>query len=125
MHSMDSKDIAFQSAGNLSVKAALEKGGSRLLQPMEKVTFVVDEHLQGEINSIVSRQDGYVTSTNASVENASLEVDAILPTSAITEVSDVLRAASAREGQYTTEFSHSQPVSDTLTKDIVDSKLMP
>ena len=33
---------------------------TRLLQPMERVTFIVDERLQGEVNSIVSRQSGYV-----------------------------------------------------------------
>eukprot|EP00957_Ditylum_brightwellii_P013218 997592-Ditylum_brightwellii.AAC.1 len=52
MHSVDSKDIAFQSAGKLAVKAALERGGSRLLQPMDKVTFLIDENLQGEIHTI-------------------------------------------------------------------------
>ena len=60
MHSVDSKDIAFQSAGRQAVKAALQKGKTRLLQPMERVTFIVDERLQGEVNSIVSRQSGYV-----------------------------------------------------------------
>lgn len=61
MHSVDSKDIAFQSAGKQAVKAALAMGGTRLLQPMEKVKFIVKDKIQGEVNSIVSRQDGYVT----------------------------------------------------------------
>ena len=130
MHSVDSKDIAFQSAGKAAVKAALEKGGSRLLQPMEKVTFVVDEKLQGEINSIVSRAEGYVTSANPSSDGAELEVEAILPNAAIGDVSDVLRAASAGEGQFTSEFSHYQPVTDDQAKDIVENapasrRLMP
>jgi elongation factor G len=110
MHSVDSKDVAFQSAGKLAVKAALEKGGTRLLQPMEKVVFVIEEKLQGDINTIVTRGNGYVTSTNPSSsidgDSTKLEVEAIIPTATIGEVSDVLRAASGGEAQYTSEFSH-------------------
>lgn len=130
MHSVDSKDIAFQAAGKLAVRAALEQGGIKLLQPMEHVTFTIDENMQGEINGIVSRHDGYVTSSNPSSDGMHIEVEGILPTAAISDVSSVLRAASAGEGQYTSEFSHYQPVPDSLVKDIVESlstekKLMP
>jgi len=127
MHSVDSKDIAFQSAGKQAVKAALERGGTRLLQPMELVTFVIDEHLQGEISSIVSRQDGYVTSTNPS--GSEVEMEAILPTSAIEDVSTALRAASAGGGRFTSVFSHYQLMPDAAVKDIVgessEDKLKP
>ena len=118
MHSVDSKDIAFQSAGKQAVKAALERGGTRLLQPMEKVTFVIDESLQGEISSIVSRLDGYVTSTDPSV--AQVEMEAILPTAAIEDVSTALRAASAGSGHFTSVFSHYQPVPDSAVKEIIE-----
>lgn len=120
MHTVDSKDIAFQMAGRHAVKAALDKGGTRLLQPMEKVTFLVDEKLQGEVNSIVSRHDGYVTIVHPSDDRSDLaEIEAILPAATIAEVSDALRAESAGEGQYTAVFSHYQPVPDNLAKDIV------
>jgi elongation factor G len=111
MHSVDSKDIAFQSAGKAAVKAALSKAGTRLLQPMEKVTFSVgDKHL-GEINGIVSRHDGYVTSTDPG-ENHRSVITAVLPSSAIDQVSAALRAATAGDGQYVTEFSHYHPIND-------------
>lgn len=129
MHSVDSKDIAFQSAGKLAVKAALEMGKTKLLQPMETVTFVVDESLQGEVNAIVARQEGYVTSTNPSSDGNHLEVEAILPTAAIADVSDVLRAKSAGEGQFTSEFSHYQTVPEASVDDVVanspNKKAMP
>jgi elongation factor G len=138
MHSVDSKDVAFQSAGKLAVKAALEKGGTRLLQPMEKVVFAIEEKLQGDINTIVTRGSGYVTSTNpsSSVNDSGgagtrLEVEAIIPTATIGDVSDVLRAASGGEAQYTSEFSHYSvvPESDVdaiLTgRDDDDTRLYP
>ena len=119
MHSVDSKDIAFQSAGRQAVKAALQKGKTRLLQPMERVTFIVDERLQGEVNSIVSRQSGYVTNAMQSERPDHSEIEAILPTVCIPEVSEVLRAESAGEGRYTAVFSHYQPVPNDLVQDIV------
>ena len=58
-HSTDSKDIAFQSAGKLAVKAALDKGGTKLMQPMDAISFRVPESLQGDLNAIVSRFRGW------------------------------------------------------------------
>ena len=123
MHSVDSKDIAFQSAGRQAVKNALEQAGTLLLQPMEKVKFIVDEKLQGEINGIVSRSDGYVTDSNL-MDKHLAEVEAIIPAACMSEISETLRAESAGEGQYTKEFSHYQTVPDTQVKTIC-SKLNP
>jgi elongation factor G len=111
MHSVDSKDIAFQSAGRLAVKAALSKAGTRLLQPMEKVTFLIDDKHLGEINGLVSRHDGYVTSTDPG-SNHRAEITAVLPSSSIGYVSDALRTTTAGEGQYVAEFSHYQAIND-------------
>ena len=121
MHSVDSKDIAFQSAGKHAVKAALERGKTRLLQPMEKVTFVIDNRMQGDVNTIVSRYDGYVTSSTPSSQAGStaLEMEAILPTASIGEVSDALRATTAGEAHFSSEFSHYQPVPDPQVKSII------
>ena len=123
MHSVDSKDIAFQSAGRIAVKEALKKAGTIFLQPMEKVTFLIDEGLQGEINGIISRVDGYVTLSNID-KNHLAEVEAIIPSRSIAEVSETLRAESAGEGQYSSIFSHYQSVSDVQVKAIFE-KMQP
>lgn len=112
MHSVDSNDFAFTSAGKLAIKNALHKGGTRMLQPVERVTFMINEELQGEINSIVSRNDGYVTGT-AGVEM--VEIDAYLPSASIPSVSDSLRAKTGGSGEFTSEFSHYQAIVDDHT----------
>lgn len=122
MHSVDSKDIAFQSAGKQAVKAALGKGRTRLLQPMEEVAFTMDEKWQGEVSAIVARNDGYVTNSVVSDGTSSgMTLEAILPTSSIGEISDVLRATSAGEASFTSTFSHYQPVPDDNAKKILES----
>lgn len=119
MHSVDSKDIAFQSAGKIAVKAALEKGKTRLLQPMEKVIFTIDEQLQGEISAIVARGDGYLLQTDIASDGTHMEVEAVLPMSSIGDVSDILRAASGGEAQFTSEFSHYVPVPEDLVDNLL------
>lgn len=112
MHSVDSNDFAFTSAGKLAIKNALSKGGTRLLQPVERVKFTINEELQGEINSIVSRNDGYVTGT-AGLDM--VEIDAYLPSASIPSVSDSLRAKTGGSGEFTSEFSHYQAIVDDHT----------
>ena len=94
-----------------------------LLEPMEKVTFTIDESLQGDVNSIVSRSDGYIIDTLLK-DNHEAEIDAIIPAACIEEVSETLRAESKGEGSYVTEFSHYQDVSDQKVKTICE-KLCP
>jgi elongation factor G len=120
MHSVDSNDFAFTSAGKLSVKAALAKAGTRLLQPMERVNFQVSEKLVGEITSIVSRNDGYVMGSESTGLDT-VEIEAILPSASIPEVSDALRSKTAGSGTFNNVFAHYQAVSDEQTiKKIVD-----
>mmetsp|Transcript_9777 Transcript_9777/g.14867 ORF Transcript_9777/g.14867 Transcript_9777/m.14867 type:complete len:770 (+) Transcript_9777:70-2379(+) len=111
MHSVDSNDFAFTSAGKLSVKAALSKAGTRLLQPMEDVHFQVSEKLVGEITSIVSRNDGYVMGSESTGLD-SVEIEAILPSASIPAVSDALRSKTAGSGTFVNLFAHYQAVTD-------------
>ena len=110
MHSVDSNDFAFAAAGKLAVKNALSKSGTRILQPMERATFSIDESMQGEVSSIVSRNNGYVTGTAG--EGHSVEIEAYLPSANIPEVSTQLRAKTGGTGSFKSEFSHCQVVTD-------------
>eukprot|EP00804_Cyclotella_cryptica_P003991 CCRYP_013906-RA/>CCRYP_013906-RA protein AED:0.06 eAED:0.06 QI:410/1/1/1/0.8/0.83/6/1160/691 len=120
MHSVDSNDFAFQSAGKLAVKTALSKAGTCLLQPMEKVTFVANKNLQGDIVGIVSRKDGYVTGSNT-VDGGEIQIEACLPSSSIPEISDLLRVKTGGSSSFSTSFSHYQAVNDDFTiKSVVE-----
>jgi elongation factor G len=120
MHSVDSNDFAFTAAGKLAVKNALSKSGTCLLQPMEKVTFIANKNLQGDITGIVSRNDGYVTGSDT-VDGDDVMVEACLPSCSIPEVSNLLRAKSGGSSTFFSSFSHYQAVSDeVVAKSIVE-----
>lgn len=111
MHSVDSNDFAFTSAGKLGVKAALSKAGTRLLQPMEEVNFQATERMVGEITSIVSQNDGYVMGSESTAADH-VEIAAILPSASIPEVSTALRSKTAGVATFSNNFSHYQAVSE-------------
>ena len=120
MHTVDSNDFAFTAAGKLAVKNALAKAGTCLLQPMEKVTFITNKNLQGDITGIVSRNDGYVTGSDVVDEN-DVNVEACLPSCNLPEVSNLLRAKSGGSSSFSSSFSHYQTVNDETTiKGIVE-----
>lgn len=116
-HQTDSKDVAFQAAGRLAVKGALAKGGSVLLQPMDSVAFEIGEKHQGELSAIIARHGGFITDT--APEGGMVKAAAIIPTAAMPEVSDALRAVSAGEGTYTAVLSHYQPVPDAQVAHVI------
>mmetsp|Transcript_14516 Transcript_14516/g.31051 ORF Transcript_14516/g.31051 Transcript_14516/m.31051 type:complete len:97 (-) Transcript_14516:28-318(-) len=89
---------------------------------MEQTTFVISDAEQGEVNSVVSRNDGYVTGSDSAGDGSGqIEISAILPSANIPAVSDALRAKTGGSGTFTSEFSHYQAVNDEHTvKSIVE-----
>ena len=62
-HSVDSSDMAFQTAGALALKDAAESAGVTLLEPIDEILVVVpDEHV-GAVMSDLSVRRGRVTGT--------------------------------------------------------------
>ena len=62
-HSVDSSDMAFQTAGAIALKDAAEAAGVTLLEPIDEILVVVpDEHV-GAVMSDLSVRRGRVTGT--------------------------------------------------------------
>ena len=90
---------------------------------MESVTFRVGDALQGDVTGLVARHDGYVTTSGPCMEYVGqTEIEAVLPSSMIADVSETLRAMTSGEGSYVSEFSHYQPVPDHQLSNIVGDK---
>lgn len=89
---------------------------------MEKLKVTVNENLQGEINGVVARQDGYVIASSPSTTSpGQTEIEAIMPSAALFDLSECLRAMSSGEGSFVAEFSHYQPVPDHLVREALSS----
>ena len=82
-HAVDSSDFAFHTAGKAAVKEALEKGGTRVLQPIRKVSIEVPSVYSGALVPIISGLHGQVLGFENNPDAAGWDLfEALLPESA-------------------------------------------
>lgn len=103
-HPVDSKEIAFQTAGRECFKKAMMQAGPVLLEPIYMITVTVPEASMGDIlgdmNSRRARVQGMDNVGNKSVIKAEVPLAEILTYSAD------LRSMTGGRGVYDLEFSH-------------------
>ncbi len=103
-HPVDSKEIAFQTAGREGFKKAMAMAGPVLLEPIYRLTVTVPESnmgdILGDLNSRRARVQGMDTIGNKSV------IKAEVPLAEILSYSADLRSMTGGRGVYALEFDH-------------------
>ena len=116
-HPVDSKDIAFQTAGREAFKEAMREAGVALLEPIYNMEVVVPEEYMGDVmsdfNSRRGRVQGMEQRGNRSV------VRAQVPLAEIMRYGTDLRSMTQGRGLYTIEFDHYDPVPSHLIDQVV------
>ena len=102
-HSVDSSDMAFQTAGALAVKDAAANGASVLLEPLATVDVTVPDSFVGTVLSDLAGRRGRVTGTDPDSPGRSV-VHAEVPESELTTYVVTLRAISGGTGSLRREF---------------------
>ena len=101
-HSVDSSDMAFQTAGGLALKDAASRSELTLLEPIVSVTVdVPDEHVGAVISDLATRR-GLVTGTD-SVGGGRSTVHAHVPESEVSRYAIDIRSVSHGTGSFTRE----------------------
>lgn len=108
-HSVDSSDMAFQTAGGLALKEAAVAGGVDLLEPVDEVGVLVPEDYVGAVMSDLSGRRGRVLGSEAVGVGRTL-VRAEVPQVEITRYAVDLRSMSHGTGTFTREFSRYEPM---------------
>ncbi len=108
-HSVDSSDMAFQSAGALALRDAAESAGITLLDPYDEVAVMVPDDLIGPIMSDLSARRGRLLGTDK-VDDRTV-VRALVPQTELVRYAVDLRAATHGAGTFTRSFAHYEPVS--------------
>ena len=99
-HSVDSSDMAFQTAGSLALKDAASKTNIALLEPMLEIGVLVpDEHVGAVMSDLATRR-GQVTGTEAVAGGRTL-VSAHVPEIEVTRYAIDIRSITHGTGQYT------------------------
>ena len=106
---MDSKEVAFVSAGRKAIIDAFAKAGAIVLEPIVNVEIVAPDKFMGDLTNDLSGKRGHVTGT----DNGGGDLTTIKGLAPLSELSDYqtrLRSVTGGQGSYSIDFSHYAPV---------------
>ncbi|HYZ53865.1 MAG TPA: elongation factor G-like protein EF-G2 [Streptosporangiaceae bacterium] len=118
-HSVDSSDMAFQKAGRLALKDAVEKTQSMLLEPVDEVSVLIPDDYVGAVMSDLSSRRGRVLGTEPVPVGRTL-VKAEIPELEITRYPIDLRSISHGTGSFTRSYLRHEPLPAHLAAKIAD-----
>ena len=115
-HSVDSSDMAFQTAGGLALREAADQAGIALLEPYDEVAVLVADDLVGGVMSDLSSRRGRLLGTDQVGDRAL--VKAHVPQRELTRYAIDLRASSHGAGTFSRTFAHYEPMPEDLAKQV-------
>jgi elongation factor G len=108
-HSVDSKEIAFVTAGRKAFLAAVREARPIVLEPIVNVEITAPDVAMGDITGDLSSKRGQVSgSANGSV--GTMIIQAAAPLSELSGYQSRLNAMTSGQGRYTIALSHYEPV---------------
>ena len=118
-HPVDSKEVAFVSAGRKAFMDALGKARAIVLEPIVNVDVVIPEGNMGDIAGDLSARRGHIKGQDAP-RPGSVQISAQAPLSEMESFPSRLKALTAGHGAYTLEFSHYEPAPPPLQAKLVE-----
>ena len=110
-HSVDSSDMAFQTAGALALRDAANGAKLCLLEPVDEIAVVVPDDLVGTVMSDLSGRRGRVLGSEPTGDERTL-VRAEVPQIEITRYAIDLRSSSHGAASFTRKFARYEPMPD-------------
>jgi elongation factor G len=103
-HPVDSSEMAFKIAGGIGMKAALEKAGPVLLEPVMNVEITVPSEHVGDVMGDLSSRRGHPLGMEARGHDEIVRAE--VPMAEMLEYAPDLRAMTGGRGDYTMQFDH-------------------
>lgn len=120
-HPVDSKPIAFETAGREAFKLAFKDAGPVLREPIMNVRIIVPEEnmgdILGDLNTRRARVQGMDTEKGFSV------VTAQVPLAEIQRYTTDLRSKTGGRGVFTMEFDHYEIVPAHIAEDVIAARM--
>lgn len=116
-HPVDSSDIAFQIAGAMGLKKAIEHAKAVLLEPILELEVEVPEEFLGEANGDLNSRRGRILEMEHFEGGG--RIKATVPQAELHNYSVVLRSITQGRGMFTRRFSHYEKVPDEIAQKII------
>jgi elongation factor G len=117
-HSVDSKEIAFVTAGKKAFMAAVREAKPIVLEPVVKIEITAPDQAMGDITGDLSGKRGLVSGT-ANAAPGMIVIRGQVPMSEIAGYQSRLNAMTAGQGRYTIELSHYEPVPPSVQAQLI------
>ena len=114
-HSVDSSDMAFQTAGALALKEAAKAGAIHMLEPVDELSVLVADEYVGAVMGDLSTRRGRVTGTEPVGSGRSL-VKAEVPEMEITRYAVDLRSISHGTGTFSRHYLRHEPMPQQIAQ---------
>jgi elongation factor G len=117
-HPVDSKEVAFVSAGRKAFLDALSKARAIVLEPIVSIEIVAPDANMGDITGDLSGRRGQVTGTD-NLAGSQMVVSGVVPLSELDGYANRLKSITAGRGAFSMQLSHYEPVPPPIQKDLV------
>jgi elongation factor G len=118
-HPVDSKEVAFRTAGKNAFLDAVQKAKPSLLEPMVHMEITVPQDFMGDIASDLAGRRGRIQGQDP-LPGGQCMISATAPLSEVMQYNSQLRSVTGGQGSYTMEFSHYEPVPGNVQQQIIE-----
>jgi elongation factor G len=117
-HPVDSKEVAFVSAGRKALLDALGKARAIVLEPIVNMEVVTPEANMGDVAGDLAARRGHLKGQDAP-RPGTVKISAQAPLSEMEGFASRLKSLTAGHGSYALEFSHYEPAPPALQQKLV------
>jgi elongation factor G len=117
-HSVDSKEIAFVTAGRKAFLQALREARPSVLEPIVHIEITAPEQHWGDLTGDLSAKRGVVSGTSNSTSGW-MVVRALVPMSELTGYQSRLNALTSGQGRYSVALSHYEAVAPATQRQLM------
>lgn len=119
-HPVDGKDIAFQLAGAMAMREAVERAGPYLLEPVMEVEVTVPQNQMGDVIGHLNARRGHIAGMVLAAEGFE-NISAQVPLAEMYHFPIELRALTQGRGHYTMRFSHFEEIPTQVAQPIIEA----
>ena len=117
-HTVDSKEVAFVSAGKKSFIEAVKKARPVVLEPVVNISIVTPNQNLGDITADLSVRRGRITDTVA-LSGGMTNIRGQVPLGEISSYQSQLKSITGGIGSFSIEFSHYDPVPGRKQQELI------
>jgi len=119
-HPVDSKEVAFKTAGKNAFLDAVGKAGPVILEPVVNMEITIPADKMGDIASDLSGRRGQIQGQSMLPGNMA-SVKAAAPLASVRQYNSQLKSLTGGRGSFTMEFSHYAVVPGNVQQEIIET----